>query len=78
MQPTTLPTVTLLIGELAKLALYAYAIRSGASFLTHWLDTRVGMPLFNTSRLTREQAVDAARRYGITNEEVSLREKVAA
>lgn len=59
------------IVDLARLALFAYAIQSGRAFLLHWLDTRTGLPLFNTTKLTREAAIDASRRFGITDAEVN-------
>ncbi len=63
------PIVAETIATLARLALFAYAIQSGRAFLLHWLDTRSGLPLFNTPRLmTRAEAIDAARKYGLTEE----------
>lgn len=56
---------------LARLALFAYAIQSARAFLLHWLETRKGLPMFSAAMLTREQAVDASRKYGITDAEVS-------
>lgn len=58
---------------LARLALFAYAIQSGRAFLLHWLDTRMGLPVFDTPLLTREAAIDACRKYGITDTEVGQR-----
>jgi hypothetical protein len=55
-----------IIVDLARLALFAYAIRSGRDFLLRWLETRSGLPLFNTPRpMTKREAIDAARKYGV-------------
>lgn len=57
---------------LARLALFAYAIQSGRAFLLHWLDSRAGLPLLTTSKpLSRNDAIDAARKFGLGETELA-------
>lgn len=56
------------IVELARLALYAYAVHHFRAVIIHWLDV-------TPAALTHEQIIDAARRRGLN---VPMRRKVAA
>ena len=49
--------ITNAIVELARLALYAYAVKHGRDVIIHWLDV--------TPKLTPAQLVDAARAQGL-------------
>ena len=49
--------ITNAIVELARLALYAYAVKHGRDVIIHWLDV--------TPKLTPAQLVDAARAHGL-------------
>ena len=49
--------ITAAIVDLARLALYAYAVQAGRIVILHWLDV--------TPKVTPEQIVDAARTQGI-------------
>jgi len=49
--------VTAALVDLARLALYAYAVQNGRIVIMHWLDV--------TPKLTPAQIVDAARAQGI-------------
>jgi hypothetical protein len=67
--------------DIAKFLLYAYGVQSARVFLLAWLESRTGRPLFTTQRLSREQAIDAARKFGITEADlvkpVKVRGRVA-
>ncbi len=59
------PILASVVTEIAKLLLYAYGVQSVRVFLLTWLQTRAGQSLFTTTRLSREGAIDAARKYGL-------------
>ena len=63
--------------NITRLFLFAYGIQSAREFLLHWLDSRQNLPLFTTPKLTREAAIDAARRYGITEADIYGVDKAA-
>jgi hypothetical protein len=57
---------------LIKWAVYAYGVESSRQFLIKWLETRAGLPLFNTVRLMkREELIDAIRSSGLVVSERS-------
>jgi len=52
-------TIASAVVDLARLALYAYAVRAGRDVITHWLNV-------TPQTLTEMQIIDHARKRGIT------------
>lgn len=63
--PTTLSVVAETIVALAKLGLIGYSVNAGRVFLLAWLESRKGLPLFATPRITPELLADAMRKAGM-------------